>query len=258
MRIGEDKMLELRPNKIKNKLAKGETTTVLMSPVAFSADMVEFVAQLGFDGIWIETEHGAIDFSDIPNLTRAADLYGMTSIVRVNQNEQGLIYRTFDVGAQGVVIPHVDNKQDAENVVEGSKFAPLGKRGNFTSRQGIGVDNYFEKANQETLVVVLIEDIEAINNLDEILSVDNIDVFSVAPGDLAQSMGHLGNISHPDVQSTIDKAINKIISYNKTAGTLVTDDNVQKYVELGVKFIMISFDSWVKNGAKAFLNKIDA
>ena len=98
-------------------------------------------------------------------MTRAADLYGMTSIVRVNQNEQGLIYRTFDVGAQGVVIPHVDNKQDAENVVEGSKFAPLGKRGNFTSRQGIGVDNYFEKANQETLVVVLIEDIEAINIL---------------------------------------------------------------------------------------------
>ena len=191
-------------------------------------------------------------------MTRAADLYGMTSIVRVNQNEQGLIYRTFDVGAQGVVIPHVDNKQDAENVVEGSKFAPLGKRGNFTSRQGIGVDNYFEKANQETLVVVLIEDIEAINNLDEILSVDNIDVFSVAPGDLAQSMGHLGNISHPDVQSTIDKAINKIISYNKTAGTLVTDDNVQKYVELGVKFIMISLDSWLKNGAKAFLNKINA
>ena len=249
-------MYELRPNKIKNKLANGEITTVLMSPVAFSPDMVEFAGQLGFDGIWIETEHGAIDFSDIPNLTRAADLYGMTSIVRVNYNEQGLIYRTFDVGAQGIIVPHVDTKQDAVNVVEGSKFAPIGKRGNFVSRQGIGVDNYFEKANNETLVVVLIEDIESVNNLDEILSVDHIDVFSVAPGDLAQSIGHLGNISHPDVQSTIDKAINKFISQNRIAGTLVTDDNVQKYVELGVKFIMTSFDPWLKNGAKTFLNKI--
>ena len=201
-------MIELRPNKIKRKLANGELTTVLMSPVAFSPDMVEFVSQLGFDGIWIETEHGAIDFKDIQNLTRAADLYGMTSIVRVNYKEQGLIYRTFDVGAQGIVVPHVDTKQDAESVVEGAKFAPLGKRGNFVSRQGIGVINYFEKANNETLVVVLIEDIEAINNLDAILSVDNIDVFSVAPGDLAQSLGHLGNISHPQVQSTIDNAIN--------------------------------------------------
>ncbi|MFL2627688.1 MAG: HpcH/HpaI aldolase family protein [Dehalococcoidia bacterium] len=249
-------MWELRPNKIKKKLANGELTTVLMSPVAFSADMVEFVGQLGFDGIWIETEHGAIDFRDIPNLTRAADLYGMTSIVRVNYKEQGLIYRTFDVGAQGIIVPHVDTKQEAASVVEGAKFAPLGKRGNFVSRQGIGVDNYFEKANNETLVVVLIEDIVAINNLDEILSVENIDVFSVAPGDLAQSIGHLGNISHPEVQSTIDNAINKIVSHNKIAGTLVTGENVQKYVELGAKFLMTSFDTWLKDGAKSFLNKI--
>ena len=95
-------MKNLRPNKIKQKLYQGEISTVLMSPVPFSPDMVEFAGQLGFDGIWIETEHGAIDFKDIPDLTRAADLSGMTSIVRVNFNNEGLIYRTFDVGAQGL------------------------------------------------------------------------------------------------------------------------------------------------------------
>ena len=249
-------MENLRPNKIKQKLSRGEISTVLMSPVSFSPDMVEFAGQLGFDGIWIETEHGAIDFKDIPNLTRAADLTGMTSIVRVNFNHEGLIYRTFDVGAQGIVVPHVDTKNEAIAVVQGAKFAPQGKRGNYVSRQGIGVENYFEKANNETLVIVLIEDIIAVNNLDEILSVENIDVFCVAPGDLAQSLGHLGNISHPDVQSTIDSAILTIIGANKNAGTLVNDDNVSKYVELGAKFLMTSFDPWVKYGAKRFLNTV--
>ena len=249
-------MKNLRPNKIKQKLSQGEISTVLMSPVSFSPDMVEFAGQLGFDGIWIETEHGAIDFKDIPDLTRAADLSGMTSIVRVNFNNEGLIYRTFDVGAQGIVVPHVDTKNEALTVVQGAKFAPQGKRGNFVGRQGIDVENYFENVNNETLVIVLIEDIIAVNNLDEILSVENIDVFCVAPGDLAQSLGHLGNIFHPEVQSTIDSAILKIIGANKIAGTLVTDDNVTKYVELGAKFLMTSFDPWIKYGAKRFLNKV--
>jgi 4-hydroxy-2-oxoheptanedioate aldolase len=69
-------------------------------------------------------------------------------------------------------------------------------------------------------------------------------------------LGHLGNIFHPEVQSTIDSAILKIIGANKIAGTLVTDENVTKYVELGVKFLMTSFDPWIKYGAKGFLNKV--
>ena len=115
----------------------------------------------------------------------------MTSVARINSNDQGLIYRTLDRGAQAIVVPHVNNKKEAQNVVDGGKFAPLGKRGLFTSRQGYGVEDYLLKANNETSLIVLIEDIKAWENLDEILSVDGIDTFFVAPSDFAASMGYI-------------------------------------------------------------------
>ena len=116
----------------------------------------------------------------------------------------------------GICVPHVNTKAEAQNVVDGAKFAPIGHRGMFTSRQGYGVDDYFDVANSQTLVIVLIEDIVAVNNLDEILTVDNIDVFFVAPSDLATSMGLIGNLTHPDVQGTIDSALARIQAAGRT------------------------------------------
>jgi hypothetical protein len=126
-------------------------------------------------------------------------------------------------------------------VVEGAKFAPLGKRGMFTSRQGFGVGDYLKTANDQSLLIVLIEDIVAVNNLDAILTVDHIDVFFVAPNDLATSMGHIGNMTHPEVQKTVDGAIAKIVQARRTAGTLVSSENVEGYTWVGVRCIMTSF-----------------
>ena len=95
-----------------------------------------------------------VDAAELGNLTRACDIWGMTSVVRVNRNDQGLIYRTLDRGAQGVVVPHVNTKEEAQNLVDGGKFAPIGCRGMFTSRQGYGVSNYFDLANNETLIII--------------------------------------------------------------------------------------------------------
>ena len=144
----------------------------------------------------MEGEHGNVDFGDLPNQTRACDIIGSTPILRVNQNDQGIIYRSLDLGAMGIVVPHVNNKEEAENVVEGGKFYPIGKRGSFTSRQGIGVKDYHNLANDQTMLIILIEDIIAVENLDSILEVDNIDVFFLASGDLAQSMGFPLSLIH--------------------------------------------------------------
>jgi 4-hydroxy-2-oxoheptanedioate aldolase len=182
----------------------------------------------------------------------------MTSVVRVNLNVPGVIYRTLDVGAQGIVVPHVNTADEARAVVDASKFAPIGARGMFTSRQGYGVPDYVNQANNQTLVVVLIEDIVAVNNLTEILEVDNIDVFFVAPGDLAQSMGHVGDISHPEVVATIDRALAQITAAGRTAGALVTDGSVDTYIQRGARFLMIGWQGWVANGAAAFQDKVAA
>ena len=190
--------MELRVNRAKQKLANGEIVTIVSGIT--HPDDIDAVGPLGFDGIWLEGEHGATDASDLGNLTRACDIWGMTSVARINLNEQGLIYRTLDRGAQAIVVPHVNNAAEARNVVEGGKFKPKGKRGMFTSRQGLGVSNYFDNANDQSMLIVLIEDIIAWENLDEIISVEDIDVFFVAPSDFASSMGHMGDIQHPDVQ----------------------------------------------------------
>lgn len=220
--------------------------------------MVEMIGMMGFDGVWIETEHGPLDFADIPDLTRAADLWGLTSIVRVNQNVPGVIYRTFDVGAQGVVVPHVNTAEEARAVVNAGKFAPLGARGIYTSRQGWGVADYIGRANDVTLLVVLIEDIVAVDHLPEILTVDNIDVFFVAPGDLAQSMGLIDQVGDSLVQETMDKAFEQIHAAGRVSGTLVNDTNLDAALEKGVQFMMVGWQGWVAAGSKAFHDKVES
>ena len=247
-------MAELRPNKAKHKLLEGEIATVVSGHM--NAEMIEFLGPLGFDAMWIETEHGPIDFADIPNLTRACDLWGMTSMVRVNLNLPGVIYRTLDVGAQGIVVPHVDTGDEARAVVDAAKFAPIGARGGYTGRQGFGVADYINKANDETMVVVLIEDVRAVENLDEILTVDHIDVFFVATGDLALSMDLPGQRDHPDVLAIADRTTERILEAGRVAGTVVSDATVESYISKGVRFLMTSWTAWAETGARAYLDRI--
>ena len=247
--------MQIRPNRVKQKLADGNLAYVISGLT--NADDIDIFGPNGFDGVWLEGEHGNVDAAQIADLTRACDLWGMTSITRINRNDQGLIYRTLDCGAMGICVPHVNTKAEAQNVVDGAKFAPIGYRGMFTSRQGYGVDNYFDVANSETLVVVLIEDIVAINNLDDILTVDHIDVFFVAPSDLATSMGHIGNLNHPEVQNTIDAGLARIQEAGRVAGTLTTDATVEKYVKAGVRFLMTGVGGWIASGAAAFKERAE-
>ena len=212
------------------------------------ADGLERLAPLEPDGIWLEGEHGEVDFSNTGELTRAIDLTGASPIVRVHQNQAGVIYRTLDLGAQGIVVPHVNTREEAEAVVQAGKYAPLGLRGAFTSRQGIGVANYQSLANDQTMLVILIEDIIGVQNLDEILKVDNIDVFFVAPGDLAQTMGLIGQPHHPDVQSVVDESLRRIVAAGRTAGALVSNENAAHHLEQGVKFFLGGPPTWIEDG----------
>ena len=248
--------MELRQNRVKQKLANGELAFVISG--INNPDDIDAFGPNGFDGVWLEGEHGAVDASNLSDLTRACDLWGMTSIVRVNANDQGLIYRTFDRGAQGVIVPHVNTRAEAENVVEGGKFAPIGHRGLFTSRQGYGVADYLKRANEETALIVLIEDIVAHGNLDDILRVDHIDVFFVAPSDFAASMGHIGEIDHPDVRAKIDDSLQRIIAAGRTAGCLAHAGNVDRLVQAGVKFLMARVGPWLAAAAQDFKQKAQA
>ena len=243
--------MELRVNRVKAKLERGECAFVAGNFT--HADDIDAFGPNGFDGIWLEGEHGSVDAADLGNLTRACDIWGMTSVVRVNKNDQGLIYRTLDRGAQGIVVPHVDSRAEAENVVAGGKFPPLGKRGLFTSRQGFGVSDYLDQANDQTLLVALIEDIQAWENLDDILEVEGMSVFFVAPSDFAASMGHLGNPGHPDVRAKIEDSLQRIVAAGRTAGTLAMNENVEHFASMGVRFFFTATSPWIAIGARQFI-----
>ena len=247
-------MSGIRKNRAKHKLKRGEIVTTMSG--LHTGDIIDYLGPSGFDAVWIETEHGAIDFADIPDLTRAAEIWGMTPLVRVNLNLPGVIYRTLDVGAQGIVEPHVNTAEEARSVVEAAKFAPIGSRGLFTSRQGYGVDDYLDTANDETLIVVLIEDIVAVNNLAEILTVDHIDVFFVASSDLAQSMGYIGQENHPDVVAIADAAIAQITAAGRVAGASDYDPDKSNPIEKGARFLLASWNPWLLRSARHYIQQI--
>jgi 2-keto-3-deoxy-L-rhamnonate aldolase RhmA len=152
----------------------------------------------------------------------------------------------------GIVVPHVNNKEEAENVVEGGKFYPVGKRGSFTSRQGIGVKDYHDLANDQTMFIILIEDIIAVENLDSILSVDNIDVFFLASGDLAQSMGFPGQSDHKEVQKVVDESLKRISARGKISGAIGNKSNVKSLYENGVKFYLCDPRPYMADGFQKY------
>ena len=246
-------MPAIRQNKAKQRLQNNQVVTTISG--LQNSDVIDFLGPLGFDAAWIEGEHGPVDWGHLGDMTRACDLWGLTSITRVSANEPWLITRTLDLGSMGIVVPHINDRDAAEKAAQSAKYAPLGYRGMFGGRQSFGVTDYFHQANDQTLVVVLLEEAQALKNLVEILKVDDIDVFFVAPSDLAQTMGHIGNANHPEVQAAIDDAIGRIVSAGRTAGTLVNDSNLVSYIEKGVRFTMTSWNGWVASGAAGFLEK---
>ena len=234
----------------RRKLLEGKAVGVVSGHQ--DTDMVDWLGSQGVDGVWIECEHGPVDWQEIGDFSRACDLWNMASIVRVPVGEPWVITRTLDRGASGIVVPHVCTAERSSVVGEAERFGPSGLRVRYGGRRSYGVSEYFTKANEEVLVTVLIEEIEAVRNLDEILKEERIDVFFVAPSDLAQTMGHTGNHGHPEVQKVIDDSIKKIVKVGRVAGTLVSDQNRDRYLELGARFLLTSWLPWLTSGLAAY------
>ena len=246
--------MKIRKNVIKQRLKEGKHVIAIEN--LNDPNIVELFAPNNPHCFWFEGEHWIADVQNIGDLTRAADLIEATPLVRVPRPEYQLIYHALDLGAQGISVPHVKTKQDAELVIRASKFAPIGQRGMFTSRQGIGVENYFKEANDETFVLVFIEDLIALDNLDEILEVDNIDVFFVGPTDLAQSMGHPGHNGHPEVLQVINDVFDRIHTAGHASGTPGSAEQVQKHTEIGIMYHYTHIPTFMSSYGRHFMKSV--
>ena len=207
--------------------------------VTFPApELVEMIAIAGFDWILIDCEHGSHDVGDVYDMVLACELHGVTPIVRPRVNRPEVILRYMDRGAMGVQAPHVNTKADAIAVVRAVKFHPQGSRGLGGGRKtyGLSTKEFVEASNRETLVCVQIEHEEGLRNLDEILTVDGVDVFFVGPSDLSQSLGFPGQRDHPIVRAAVDGAFERIRNAGKASGTPGGPEEALEHVRKGILY----------------------
>lgn len=245
----------MRHNRAKEKLSSGKPVTVV-APGYSSAGLVELLGHLGFDAVFIDCEHGPVGWEDVEHMVRAAELVDVTPIVRVQSNDPSTITRALDRGAGGVQVPHVNTRMEAEAAVRSAKFAPIGHRGYAGGRSSLGVKGSFtQHANDETMVIAMLEEAEALRNLDEILTVPHIDAFFIAPGDLSQSMGYPGQLDQPEVQAAVDAAVSRIRRAGRAAGVLTTDAaSARRYLVLGALFFYVALASLLRPTARDFLS----
>lgn len=168
----------------------------------------ELAARQPVDYVCVDTQHGAIDYADSVAMIQAIDLAGGTPIVRVPWNEQGIIGKTLDAGAHGVIVPMVNTRAQAEAVVRSARYAPDGARSWGPVMAGMRHPDNRQWAADTIAVIPMIETVEAIGNLDEILSVPGIDAIYVGPADLAITLGlgpsgNEGNPVFDDALATI-------------------------------------------------------
>jgi 4-hydroxy-2-oxoheptanedioate aldolase len=249
----------MQTNTLKQKLAAGLPTTII-APFGTSAGLVELLGHFGFDGVFIDCEHGPGGWEDVEHMVRAAEVAGYSSVVRVDHNDAATITRALDRGAGGVQVPHVNTAAEAEAVVQHAKYAPRGHRGWSGWRAVLGEDvaEYAAKANAQTLVAVMLEETEALANLDEILVVKDVDVFFVAPGDLAQSMGYPGHTNHPQVVAAMEDALRRIRAAGRVSGTLTTPQLLARHLELGVQFLYVGLGSLLEPASADFVRRVQS
>ena len=209
--------------------------------------IVETLGCAGFDFIILDMEHGPNSIETIQNLIRAAQLSGMAPIVRVPSGDHETIGKALDVGAAGVQVPQISCADDVRGAVEQAKFAPLGMRGvcRFVRAAGYSSMNkadYFRRAN-EALLVIQIEGQAAVANLDEILTVEGIDIVFVGPYDLSQSLGVPGEVQHPLVVEKMKQIVETCLNKNVFVGNFTeTLAQTETWVKEGLRYMSYSVD----------------
>jgi 2-keto-3-deoxy-L-rhamnonate aldolase RhmA len=248
-------------NRVKQKLGNREVAYgVWLSWL--NPELVEFYGHLGFDYVVIDGEHLALDRASCLALLRACELTRMTTIVRVPENRPSIILGYLDIGVQGIYVPHVTSDDDARAIVDAVKYSPEGNRGAAIARSAFGKPtspaDYFRQANEDTMIVALVEDVEGIRNLDAILSVEGIDVVGVGDNDLSHSMGYTGAKAHPDVRKVVDEAEARIRSVRVLDAVVSSASEAQAAARLGALMVSLSDGLAVDREFRQYLDDVRA
>lgn len=234
-------------NDLKEKLAKRKITVGSWLQISHPIT-TEIMAQAGFEWLVVDLEHSVIELSEMQVLFQVMQAYNVIALARLSSNDVVQTKRVMDAGAAGIIVPNVNSARDAQQAVQNTKYPPLGKRGVGLARaQGYGLEfeRYKKWVNKNSIVVVQIEHIEAVNNLEKILAVKGVDASIIGPYDLSASMGYPGKFDKKEVKETIKRYIKICKRLNKSAGfhVIASDfEEVKKKAKQGFNFLAFNSD----------------
>ena len=236
----------MRTNNVIARMNRGETATgcILNFP---SSTIVELIGMSGFDFVQFDGEHGPFTPESLDDLCRVADLSGLTPIARVPNINASTVLRFLDRGVMGIMGPHITTGGEARALANACRYAPLGKR-SFGSGRGAYFGDfasglqYMKHTNAQVLVIAQLEDVEVLDHLDEILSVDGIDLFASGAQDIAQSLSLPGEPEHPSVTEFQQKVENAVHAAGKkiAADVMVNARATDLFLEASRRFLQVN------------------
>ena len=238
----------MRGRRIKEKLRAGRP--VFTAGLRFHAPrLVEMLARSGVDQIFLDAEHGPLSPGECEEMVRAADLHDVPVMIRVPVNAPHVILRYLDIGTSTIMVPHVTTRGDAERAVRAVKYPPEGARSFAPGRGGeplgLGPAEYVRRANEETVVIALFEDVAGLDHVEAICRVPGIDGLAVGAYDLAASMGHPGQPWRDDVQAVVERVLQVCRANRMPFGTVPRDRaDLRRQIERGDQLISVATLEW--------------
>jgi len=248
---------------LKQKLKNNELTIgswiMMGNPMS-----VEVMALAGFEWLVVDIEHTSIDLETAQTLITTIQANGIKALVRVSKNEEVVIKKILDMGADGIIVPMVSTKEEALQAVEYAKYPPVGKRGvglYRAQKYGKGFEEYKKWVNEELVIIAQIEHINAVANIDEIIKVEGIDGTIIGPYDLSGSMGYPGEFEREDVKEAVQKVLDRCKEHNIPSGFHVVDTEPEKLnlkIAQGCTFLAYGIDYFfMRDAAINGMNKIN-
>ncbi len=251
----------MRDTTLKNKINSGELTIGTWITIGHSS-IVEILCDAGFDWLTIDLEHNTINQENLRNLIIAGQAKSIPMLVRVPKNDEVFIKKALDAGADGLIIPMINSAQDALDAKNYSYYPPIGKRGVGLSRaQGFGnnFDNYIKWSSKNLTIIAQIEHIDAINNLEEIINVKEIDALMVGPYDLSASLGIPGKFDFEVVKDSLDTFVSKSKKNKTSIGQHIVpleEWRFKEAIEIGYNFIAYGTDFQFLKSSKKVLEDL--
>ena len=252
----------MRRNLLRERLDGSDVLVGIVLPFR-APDAVEFCRHLGFDWILIDGEHGGVGVETSYTLVTAADAVELASVVRVPANDPAVILGYAETGANAILAPHIQSAAAGAQLVQAVRYAPEGSRGAMSGSRAANYGltqtsaEYFAAVDRQAIPIGMIEDKQALDDLEEIVRVRGLDHFFIGPGDLAMSLGLPGMAFDPRVQDEVSRAVKVISGAGKTVGTLVNNIKAaERSIADGARMLTISLGGLVSPAAQEFLKGV--